>query len=258
MAPGVHHAASGQAAGQSAADVSAVASLEEPTRRRIYDHVRARPAPVSRDDVAEALGVRRRTAAFHLDRLAEQGLLAVSFARRSGRSGPGAGRPAKLYQRSAHVVSVSLPPRRYDVAGRLLAGAFVEAQQCGEPAGDVLDRRARDLGRALAGDQAGADATAGTEATAGTDGTDGTEVLMNLLETQGYEPWADGGDVVLRNCPFHALAQEHTELVCGMNLHLLEGVLDGLGATGLRARLDPESSRCCVRLEDPTKNDKER
>jgi predicted ArsR family transcriptional regulator len=238
MAPGPHRVASGEtAAGASAdvfADVSAVASLGEPTRRRIYDHVRAHPVPVSRDDVADALGVRRRTAAFHLDRLAEQGLLAVSFARRSGRSGPGAGRPAKLYQRSARVVSVSLPPRHYDLAGRILAGAFVEAQQSGEPPQDVLDRRARDLGRALAGEQSGAADTG---------------VLMNLLEKHGYEPRVERGDIVLHNCPFHAMAQEHTELVCGMNLHLLEGVLDGLDTTGLRAQLDPRPSRCCVRLE---------
>lgn len=234
MTPGMHHVASSEAGGEAAADVSAVASLDEPTRRRIYDHVRAHPVPVSRDDVADALGVRRRTAAFHLDRLAEQGLLAVSFARRSGRSGPGAGRPAKLYQRSARVVSVSLPPRRYDLVGRLLAGTFVEAQQSGEPPGDVLDRRARDLGRTLAGEQSGAS---------------DTDVLMNMLERHGYEPRVESGDIVLDNCPFHVMAQEHTELVCGMNLHLLEGVLDGLDTTELRARLDPGPSRCCVRLE---------
>jgi len=244
MAPGTRRVASGETAAavpadvsvDVSADVSAVASLEEPTRRRIYDHVRARPAPVSRDDVADALGVRRRTAAFHLDRLAEQGLLVVSFARLTGRSGPGAGRPAKLYERSSRVVSVSLPPRHYDLVGRLLAGAFVEVQRSGEPPGDILDRRAREVGRALAGEQSGAD------------DREGTDTLMDVLETQGYEPWVDGGDIVLHNCPFHAMAQEHTELVCGMNLHLLEGVLDGLGTTGLRARLDPGPSRCCVRL----------
>ena len=100
-----------------------MASLDEPTRRRVYDHVCAHALPVSRDDVADALGVPRRTAAFHLDRLAELGLLSVSFARRSGRSGPGAARPSRLYQRSAGEVSVSLPPRQYDLAGSLLAGA---------------------------------------------------------------------------------------------------------------------------------------
>jgi predicted ArsR family transcriptional regulator len=237
MTPGTHRVASVEtAAGVCAdvADVSAVASLEEPTRRRIYDHVRAHPVPASRDEVADALGIPRRTAAFHLDRLAEQGLLAVSFARRSGRSGPGAGRPAKLYQRSARIVSVSLPPRHYDVAGRLLAGAFVEAQASGEPPRDVLFRRARDLGRSFADERSGAGDTG---------------VLTSLLETHGYEPRVEDDDIVLGNCPFHALATEHTELVCGMNLHLLQGVLDGLDAMGLHARLDPGPSRCCVRLE---------
>ncbi len=258
MAPGMHSPplgeAAGQAAGQAAghgaghgggeagpdssgdvdADVSAVAILEEPTRRRIFAHVCAQAAPVGRDDVAGALDVPRRTAAFHLDRLAEQGLLAVTFARRSGRSGPGSGRPAKLYQRSAREVSVSLPPRHYDLAGRLLAGAMVEAQESGELPREVLDRRARDLGRTWVSEQP--------------DPGD-LGLLVDLLEDNGYEPQVAAGDVILRNCPFHALAQEHTELVCGMNLHLLEGVLDGLGTTGLRAHLDPGPSRCCVRLE---------
>lgn len=223
-----------ETAAEVSADVSAVASLEEPTRRRIYDHVRVHAGPVSRDDVAEALSVPRRTAAFHLDRLASQGLLAVSFARRSGRSGPGAGRPAKLYRRSAREVSVSLPPRHYELAGRLLAGALAEAQRSGEAPRQVLDRRARDFGRALASGQSGEGDPA---------------VLMDLLENHGYEPRVTGGDIVLHNCPFHAMAQEHTELVCGMNLHLLKGVLEGLATTGLHACLDPAPSRCCVRLE---------
>ena len=226
--------ASDEAAGADFADVSAVASLDEPTRRRIYDHVRAQTDLVSRDDVADALDIPRRTAAFHLDRLAEQGLLAVSFARRSGRSGPGAGRPAKLYRRSTREVSVSLPPRHYDLAGGLLAGAVAEAQETGEPPREVLDRRARDLGEALASKR---------------HGEDNPRVLMDLLEDHGYEPQVAGGDILLHNCPFHAIAQEHTDLVCGMNLHLLEGVLDGLGTTGLHACLDPGPSRCCVRLE---------
>jgi len=240
MTPGVDHVAPVVPSVEAASDVAAVASLDEPIRRRIYDHVRAHAVRVSRDDVAVALGVPRRTAAFHLDRLAEQGLLAVSFARRTGRSGPGAGRPAKLYERSLREVSVSLPPRHYALAGRLLAGAVVEAQQSGEPPRDVLDRRARDFGRAMAGEKSG-------EKSGEVEG--GTRVLMDLLEDHGYEPQAAGDDIELRNCPFHAIAQEHTELVCGMNLQLLEGVLAGLGTTGLHACLAPGPSRCCVRLE---------
>ena len=221
-------------------DLTAVASLDEPTRRRIYDHVGAQPAPLTRDDVAAALGVPRRTAAFHLDRLAELGLLSVSFARRSGRSGPGAGRPAKLYQRSAREVSVSLPSRSYGLAGRLLAGAIAAAEQSGEPPREVLHWRARDFGQAMA-----------REWPPEPDRPDrgDTGALMCLLQDQGFQPELTHRDIVLHNCPFHALAQEHTQLVCGMNLRLLEGVLEGLGKTGLRACLDPGPSRCCVRME---------
>lgn len=242
------------------ADVSAVASLDEPTRRRIYDYVGAHGVPVSRDDVAAALGVPRRTAAFHLDRLAELGLLSVSFARRTGRSGPGAGRPAKLYLRSAREVAVSLPPRHYDLAGRLLAGALAQAQESGEPPRDVLDRQAHDFGQAMArrpgepsgrgdhslrGEESELDEEPGLDEQSG---PGDTGVLIGLLEEHGFEPRFAGGDIILHNCPFHALAQEQTELVCGMNLHLLEGVLEGLGRTGMRACLDPGKSRCCVRL----------
>ncbi len=216
------------------AAVAAVASLDEPTRRRIYDHVRSHPVPLSRDEVGDGLQITRQSAAFHLDRLAEQGLLAVTFARRGGRSGPGAGRPSKLYQRSAREVSVSLPQREYDLAARLLAGAVVEAEESGEHPREVLDRRARDLGQTLAGEQAG---------------PGDVGVLVDLLEDHGYEPRVAAGGITLRNCPFHALAQEHTELVCGMNLNLLEGVLAGLAGTGMSAVLDPAPSRCCVRLE---------
>ena len=231
MAKGSGHVAARRAAAEAASAVAAVATLDEPTRRRIYDHVRAHAVPLSRDDVADSLRITRQSAAFHLDRLAEQGLLAVTFARRSGRSGPGAGRPAKLYERSIDEVSVSLPPRHYDLAAQLLAGAVVEAQQSGRPPREVLDRRARDFGQTLASEQPGPGELG---------------ALVDLLKDDGYEPQVSAGDITLHNCPFHALAQEHTELVCGMNLHLLEGVLAGLGRTDMAARLDPAPGRCCV------------
>ncbi|NMM23257.1 MAG: helix-turn-helix domain-containing protein [Phycicoccus sp.] len=237
----MHSAPLGRAAREVIADVSAVASLDEPTRRRIYDHVGAQEAPVSRDDVAVALDVPRRAAAFHLDRLAELGLLAVSYGRRTGRTGPGAGRPAKLYQRSTRDVAVSLPPRDYDLAGRLLAGAMAEAQQTGERPREVLGRQARDLGRSMA---AMAHERSGRPADLGA-----TSILVGLLEDHGFEPRSAAGDIILHNCPFHALAQEQAELVCGMNLQLLVGVLEGLGTTGLQARLEPGHAGCCVRLE---------
>ncbi|GAA2620252.1 helix-turn-helix transcriptional regulator [Streptomyces vastus] len=218
-------------------DVSAIAALGEPTRRRLYDHVVRRPGPVSRDEAAAALGLARQTAAFHLDRLAEESLLDVVYERRSGRSGPGAGRPAKLYRRSTKQVSVSLPERHYELAGRLLAQAVEESATTGEPVRTVLHRKAQDLGRQLAG-QSPAGVTERSRA-----------AVTELLERYGFEPRDDGDAVVLGNCPFHALAREHTDTVCGMNLHLLRGVLQGLGEGGLEALLAPAPGRCCVRLE---------
>ncbi|MFF5973461.1 helix-turn-helix transcriptional regulator [Streptomyces sp. NPDC012769] len=210
-------------------DISAVAALDEPTRRRLYDHVVRQPAPVSRDEAAEALGLARKTAAFHLDRLADESLLDVVYERRSGRTGPGAGRPAKLYKRSAQQVAVTLPERHYELAGRLLAQALEESEATGEPVRTVLHRKAHELGRQLSEQkQAG---------------------VFDLLEGNGFEPRYDGDAIVLGNCPFHALARDYTQTVCGMNLHLLRGVLEGLDEEGLQACLEPSPGHCCVRLQ---------
>jgi len=55
---------------------------------------------------------------------------------------------------------------------------------------------------------------------------------------------------VLQNCPFHTLAEQHRDLVCGMNLDLLCGAIDGADADDvLSARLEPEPGRCCVRMK---------
>ncbi len=220
------------------ARVSAVAALEEPTRRRLYELVARQPEPVSRDEAAAALRLPRATVAFHLDRLVDEGLLDVVYERRTGRTGPGAGRPSKLYRRSERQVTVSLPERRYDLAGRLLAAAVEEAERSGDSPHAILDRRAYKLGKELG------------EAARVADGPgDDQDAVLRVLEAYGFEPRAEGAELALANCPFHTLAQEHTELVCGMNLRLLEGLLDGLGRAGLRARLDPTPAHCCVRLE---------
>ncbi|MEV8533882.1 helix-turn-helix domain-containing protein [Streptomyces sp. NPDC051211] len=209
--------------------ISSIAALDEPTRRRLYDHVVRQASPVSRDEAAAALGLARKTVAFHLDRLADESLLDVVYERRSGRSGPGAGRPAKLYRRSAKQVAVNLPDRRYELAGRLLAQAVEESDATGEPVRKVLHRKAEELGTQL-GEQNKTD-------------------VFDLLEQYGFEPRHEDDAIVLANCPFHALAQDHTETVCGMNLHLLRGVLSGLDAAGLEACLAPSPGRCCVRLQ---------
>ena len=214
--------------------VSAVAALAEPTRRRLYEHVARSPAPVGRDEAAAAVAVPRATAAFHLDRLVDDGLLEVHFERRTGRTGPGAGRPAKLYRRADRAVEVSFPERHYDLAGDLLAAAVAAAESSEESPRSALDRLAYDRGRHL-----------GEEAPP----VGGRAAVLRVLEEHGFEPRLDDESITLANCPFHTLARRHTELVCGMNLCLVDGVLDGVPTAGLSARLSPAPGMCCVRLE---------
>jgi len=222
-----------------AASVSGVSALAEPVRRRLYLYVVAQPEPVGRDQAAAGIGIARHTAKFHLDRLVGDGLLETEFRRLSGRDGPGAGRPAKLYRRAAREVSVSLPERRYDLAGAVLARAIEESGKDGSPVLDAVARVAKATGRGLAVDVDSPPAGGvGTKAE--------LDRLAAVLATCGFEPRVDGSRVTLANCPFHALAEDHTELVCGMNLGLVAGVIDGLGATGLAAELDPAPHRCCV------------
>ena len=203
--------------------LGALSSLGDATRRRIYDLVSAQTAPVSREEVAAAAGVGRTLAAYHLDRLAAEGLLVVTHERRTGRSGPGAGRPAKLYARSQDEVSVSVPPRDYHLAARLLADAA--AADTEGHTRRSLTAAAQQLGRKLAADDV---------------------PLEPLLRERGYEPYDDDGVVRLRNCPFHAVAQRHPEVVCDMNLALGGGLVEEM--PGVTAALEPAAGRCCVAL----------
>jgi predicted ArsR family transcriptional regulator len=219
-----------------AASVSGVSALAEPVRRRLYLYVVAQPDAVGRDEAATEVGVARHTAKFHLDRLVEDGLLETEFRRLSGRDGPGAGRPAKLYRRAAREVSVSLPERRYDLAGRVLARAVEESIKDGTPVLEAIRRVAGETGRGIAAEVSPSDQDAASEA----------DRLAAVLACCGFEPRVDGSRVTLANCPFHVLAREHTGLVCGMNLGLVTGVIEGLGCTGLVAELEPAPDRCCV------------
>jgi predicted ArsR family transcriptional regulator len=221
-----------------AARVSGIGSLAEPARRALYLFVAGEADPVSREQAAAGVGLAVHTARFHLDRLVDEGLLEVEFRRLSGRTGPGAGRPSKLYRRSDREVAVSLPERRYDVAGRILAGAVDRAGTDDVPVRQALAQEAEEEGRRWAGEQAPDRAD---------DEGSQLERVAGLLAEHGYEPRRTGQEIALANCPFHALVQEHPQLVCAMNLSLIGGVLDGLGCTALGAVLEPEEGMCCVR-----------
>ncbi|HWM21759.1 MAG TPA: transcriptional regulator [Ilumatobacteraceae bacterium] len=224
--------------------VTAISSLGEPTRRALYDFVVDSADWVSRDRAAEVVGIERGTAAHHLDRLAADGLLDVDYQRLSGRQGPGAGRPAKLYRRARHEIDVSLPQRDYVLAGRLLAEAADRSRQDGTDIQTALDDAARSEGRRLADEVRARLTGAGAVRGGGT-----RSEVLEVLGAHGFEPIAGSdGTVVLRNCPFHQLAREHTELICGMNQCLLSAAVEVLDGAGLEARLEPEEGMCCVRL----------
>jgi predicted ArsR family transcriptional regulator len=220
----------------------AVSALGEPTRRAVYEHVVAAGTWVSRDDAADSLGLERGTVAHHLDRLAKDGLLETDFQRVSGRQGPGAGRPAKLYRRSRQEFAVALPPRDYELAGQLLAEAVGRARADGGDVARALDDVAGAEGRRIAEDVT--TRVRGKRARAAR-----RLALLETLERHGFEPHtAHDGTVVLRNCPFHRLSQQHRDVICGMNLSLLKSAVDTVGETGLEAVLEPEEGQCCVKL----------
>jgi predicted ArsR family transcriptional regulator len=211
-------------------EISTIATLDDPVRLRLYDYVCAQDHEVSRDEAAAATGLVRAMAAFHLDKLASAGLLSVTFRRPAGRSGPGAGRPAKLYCRSAVEHQVSVPPRDYRAVAEILAEV---AEVTGaEPA---VQRVARRRG-----------ARAGRAARAADPAASPADLVATSLAAQGYQPYPDGPVIRLRNCPFHVLSDQHPPLICGMNLALVEGLLEAAGASEMAARLDPQPGGCCV------------
>ncbi len=216
-----------------------IGALADATRRALYEFVVSQPRPVGREQAAAALGIAQHNVNFHLDRLVAEGLLEVEFRRLSGRSGPGAGRPSKLYRRTRQEYAVSLPPRRYDLVGDILAAAVTRAEMgrsLQEAVRDAAHEEGRTVGQAAEGVSAGEPLSA----------------MALVLRSQGYEPHLEGDVLVLGNCPFHALAQKHTILVCGLNLDFVQGVAEGLGCGHVAARLEPEPHRCCVtaRTED--------
>jgi len=217
-------------------DVTGIGALADDLRRELYLFVASQPAPVGRDQAAKALGVPTHQARFHLDRLEDAGLLESEYVRLSGRSGPGAGRPAKTYHRRAEEISVSLPDREYALAGELMATAIDDTADHGTPIAQALAHAARTRGEDIGA------AAAGTGSP--------LQRANDSLRMLGYEPRIEDDLLVMGNCPFHALTKVHPRLVCGMNLALLGGVSDQLG--GLTTALDPAAGRCCVTMRATT------
>jgi predicted ArsR family transcriptional regulator len=214
-------------------DIAAIRLLDEPVRRRLYEWVVEQGRPVGRDEVATALGVGRPLVAFHLERLADSGLLDSGYRRLNEKRGPGAGRPARVYWRGEREFNVSLPARRYERVAEVFATAL---ENVGQGAATPVHEAAEQVGEHLG---------------AGVQGVTAEQRLLAGLEQSGYEPVAQpDGTIRLRNCPFHALVDDHRDLVCGANLAMAEGIAHAAGADGrVLPVLDPQPGYCCVVFE---------
>ncbi|WP_396658941.1 helix-turn-helix transcriptional regulator [Microbacterium sp.] len=204
---------------------AALALLGDPIRRALYRL--AAEGDLTRDGASAALGIPRSTAAVNLDRLTDAGLLVAEFRRLTGRSGPGAGRPAKVYRVATTELVASIPERHYELAAELLAAALERAERDRMPVREAVAEEAFATGAAVGG---------------------GHDTLEDALDACGYAPAAGGeGDLVLENCPFHQLATRHTPLVCGANVELVRGLAAATG-DDREPVLAPREGRCCVEI----------
>jgi predicted ArsR family transcriptional regulator len=219
-------------------NVTGIGVLADRVRRELYRFVCSQAQPVTRDRAAEAVGVARHKAKFHLDRLEAEGLLEADYVRMTGRTGPGAGRPAKRYRRGSTEFAVTIPARDYELAGHILAEAISESERTGTAISDALNNAAAAHGVAIAAmsDDHPSEADAALD------------LAVRILSEHGYEPRRIDDIVIMANCPFHRLAVGHTELVCRLNHSLLDGFVDSVAPDLLQARLEPGANRCCVTL----------
>lgn len=224
---------------------AALAVLDDDLRRRIFLFVRSQGVPVTRERVAQEAGISRKLAAFHLDKLVEKDLLNHHYARPPGRGGPGAGRPAKVYEPSAMTIEISVPQRRYELAGRLLLDGVanqVEGASAKESTNAAAMAQGSELGKGASSGRSLRHP--GPERT--------LAAVEEILTEEGFEPFRESPKVLaLRNCPFDALAARSPEVVCGMNRSFIEGVVRGLGNESVEVVLAPEPGRCCVKLCSP-------
>jgi predicted ArsR family transcriptional regulator len=219
--------------------VAAIAALEDDVRAALFACVRDASGPVTREAAADAVGISRKLAAFHLDKLVAAGLLT---SRIEAVGAPRVGRAPKVYEPSGTDFGVSVPPREHGVLAEILLAAVLD-ERADERADDAVMRVARERGVEVG-------AAERARIRPGRVGAQrALKMASGVLQTHGFQPGRDGSDVRLRNCPFHPLASTAPELVCGLNHAFLGGVLEGLQADGaVEAVLAPQRGECCVKL----------
>ncbi|GBD83663.1 helix-turn-helix domain protein [bacterium BMS3Abin02] len=214
------------------------ATLGDPTRRSIYLRVRSSPEPLTATLVANEFGIHPNVARHHLDRLTEEGYLEVTRRRPTGKTGPGAGRPAKCYAATLKEIDLQFPTRRYDLLIDLLVRIVLHLAP-----GDGLQialEIGRDFGRELA---------SGITTTGDGDLAASLETVASLMQKEGFEIIADpaGEKLLTEHCPFSAGKFEHPEVLCSLDRGIMTGIfeiVDPQRAAALEANL--EMDHACV------------
>lgn len=204
-----------------AAVLTAAAALSDELRRQMYAYIRQAHRPVSREEAAERVGISRKLAAFHLDKLVEVGLLRAHYEPVDGIRK--VGRAPKLYEPTDAELRISIPAREHDLLADILVHALLAEDENNagrEAAIQVARQRGAELGAA--------------ESKRARPGRLGAERALTLaagtLGRHGFEPdRISPTRLRLRNCPFHPLAAKAPQLVCGINHAFLSGFLDALG-----------------------------
>jgi predicted ArsR family transcriptional regulator len=220
--------------------IRAIAALDDDLRRGMYEFIRAARRPVTRDEAAAAVGISRKLAAFHLDKLVDAGTLRAHYQQADGIRR--VGRVPKVYEPSPVDIRVSIPQRSHEMLAGILMDAVI-SEDSGESARDAVRRVARHHGERIGAEER-------QRARPGRLGAErALSLASKLLAERGFEPTRESAACLrLRNCPFHPLAATAPDLVCGLNHALVSGIMDGLQASGVDAVLDPRAGECCVEL----------
>jgi predicted ArsR family transcriptional regulator len=177
-------------------------ALGNPELRSTLALVRRSQAPPTADDVSRELEIPLSVARWRLERLAAAGLLVPGYTRRSGRGGPGAGRPAKTYAVAPEGSSVEFPARRYAQLLQLLVAA--------------LPQRGRRGRLAAVGETFGRQLARSGELRKGTDFQAGVRRVCDALGRLGFQATLEtaGPDravVVTPMCPLRPLVVQEPE-----------------------------------------------
>jgi predicted ArsR family transcriptional regulator len=232
--------------------MDALEAVGIPELREALLFVRGRREPVSADDLAGVQHVHRNVARRRLDRLAAAGLLVTRSERRSGRTGPGAGRPARIYAASPETTGIEFPARHYEELVGLLVDALPQRSR---------SKRLHDVGLDLA-----AGLLRGAPIAPARDLRIGVERVCDAVGRLGFQASVEAVDeetavIATPTCPLRPLVVKRPETAdvdrgmwCGLIAGGLQDVRGADVSCETRDCLDDHAS-CRIVLKVDTRRD---